>query len=168
MIRRGLKILSVLGLLALSSCDNNEGEVWNASLPWSVKEYHTTNAIDFAAAVEKETGGALEIKVFPGGVLGLKGPDTMLVTTSDELIGEAERVAEELRSYGISSAVNLARKKLGDQIAHADKKDVPTVLIIGEDELKDKIFTLRNLADSNEVKGSITELVSHIKASRPS
>jgi TRAP-type C4-dicarboxylate transport system substrate-binding protein len=63
--------------LALAGCDDGDQKTWNASLPWSIKEYHTTNAIDFAAAVNAETGGALEIKVFPGGVLGLRGPDTV-------------------------------------------------------------------------------------------
>ncbi len=77
MIGRGLKFLCLLGLLALASCDNPENVTWNASLPWSIKEYHTTNAIAFAKAVAEETGGKLDIKVFPGGVLGLKGPDTI-------------------------------------------------------------------------------------------
>lgn len=63
--------------LLLSGCDQPEGETWNASLPWSVKEYHTTNAQAFAEAVKQATDGQLEIKIFPGGVLGLKGPDTV-------------------------------------------------------------------------------------------
>ncbi len=64
-------------LLLLAGCDAPEGEQWNASLPWSVKEYHTQNAYDFAEAVYQETDGALTIKVFPGAVLGLKGPETI-------------------------------------------------------------------------------------------
>jgi len=67
----------LLLVLLLYGCDRPEGEQWNASLPWSVKEYHTTNAQAFAEAVYEETGGALEIRVFPGAVLGLKGPDTI-------------------------------------------------------------------------------------------
>lgn len=73
----GGKFITILTVLLLFGCDQPEGETWNASLPWSVKEYHTTNAMAFAEAVAKETDGKLEIKVFPGGVLGLKGPDTV-------------------------------------------------------------------------------------------
>jgi len=71
------KLTALFAFLILAGCDQEGGEVWNASLPWSVKEYHTTNAFDFAEAVSRETGGALEIKVFPGAVLGLKGPETL-------------------------------------------------------------------------------------------
>lgn len=71
------KFILLLIAFSLFGCDRPENETWNASLPWSVKEYHTTNAIAFAEAVAKETDGKLEIKVFPGGVLGLKGPDTV-------------------------------------------------------------------------------------------
>ena len=69
--------LFLASLLLLFGCDQPEGEQWNASLPWSVKEYHTQNAYDFAEAVYRETDGALTIKVFPGAVLGLKGPETI-------------------------------------------------------------------------------------------
>ena len=64
-------------LLLFAGCEQETGEVWNASLPWSVKEYHTTNAMAFSKAVSDATGGALTIKVFPGAVLGLKGPETL-------------------------------------------------------------------------------------------
>ena len=69
--------LLLVSLLLLFGCDRPEGQQWNASLPWSVKEYHTTNAYAFAEAVYHETGGALTIKVFPGAILGLKGPETI-------------------------------------------------------------------------------------------
>lgn len=68
---------AVLVAFLLSGCRPEGGEVWNASLPWSVKEYHTTNALHFADAVRRETGNTLDIKVFPGAVLGLKGPETL-------------------------------------------------------------------------------------------
>jgi TRAP-type C4-dicarboxylate transport system substrate-binding protein len=69
--------LLLVSLLLLFGCDRPEGKQWNASLPWSVKEYHTQNAYAFADAVYNETDGALTIKVFPGAVLGLKGPETI-------------------------------------------------------------------------------------------
>lgn len=77
---KGLKTIAALvALLLLASCDKPAGDHWNASLPWSVKEYHTTNALAFAAAVKDATGGQLEITVFPGAVLGFKGPETVRV-----------------------------------------------------------------------------------------
>lgn len=77
MTRGIVRSFLLVAALLLFGCDRPEGQQWNASLPWSVKEYHTTNAYAFAEAVYHETGGALTIKVFPGAILGLKGPETI-------------------------------------------------------------------------------------------
>jgi len=77
MLLRGIRVLLALAVLTLAACGDDEGRTWNASLPWSVKEYHTQNAYDFASAVKEKTNGAVNIKVFPGGILGLTGPDTI-------------------------------------------------------------------------------------------
>lgn len=63
--------------LALAACEDKGGEVWNASQPWSVTQYHVQNAYDFAEAVHEASGGSLEIRVFPNAVLGLKGPESI-------------------------------------------------------------------------------------------
>jgi TRAP-type C4-dicarboxylate transport system substrate-binding protein len=63
--------------LLVASCEQQEGREWDMSLPWSVQEFHTKNAIRFAETVFEETAGALKINVHPGAVLGLKGPESM-------------------------------------------------------------------------------------------
>lgn len=67
----------LLAALALAACEDKGGEVWNASQPWSVTQYHVQNAYDFAEAVHEASGGALKIRVFPNAVLGLKGPESI-------------------------------------------------------------------------------------------
>lgn len=84
-IRRRLKngskrtLSALIGLLLLSCQDAGEQGVttWDFSLPWSIQEFHSTNAIDFANRVRKETEGRLDIRVRPGAVLGIKGPQSM-------------------------------------------------------------------------------------------
>ena len=74
----GLGVVSaILAALLTASCERQEGREWDMSLPWSVQEFHTQNAIRFAETVFEETGGALKINVHPGAVLGLKGPESM-------------------------------------------------------------------------------------------
>ena len=70
-------VSAILAALLTASCERQEGREWDMSLPWSVQEFHTQNAIRFADTVYAETGGALKINVHPGAVLGLKGPDSM-------------------------------------------------------------------------------------------
>ena len=68
---------AILAALLTASCEPQEGREWDMSLPWSVQEFHTQNALRFAQTVFEETGGALKINVHPGAVLGLKGPESM-------------------------------------------------------------------------------------------
>lgn len=70
-------VSAILAALFIASCEPQEGREWDMSLPWSVQEFHTQNAIRFAQTVFEETGGALKINVHPGAVLGLKGPESM-------------------------------------------------------------------------------------------
>ena len=75
--RCGRTAIAIVVALIVGSCEPQEGREWDMSLPWSVQEFHTQNAIRFAQTVFEETGGALKINVHPGAVLGLKGPESM-------------------------------------------------------------------------------------------
>lgn len=65
-------------LMPLAGCGQRDN-AWNLSLPWSIREFHTANAQRFAREVRAATGDALDIRVHPGAVLGVKGPETIRV-----------------------------------------------------------------------------------------
>jgi len=74
----GAKALLALTLLCLSGCgEQRPMHDWVMSLPWSEQEFHTHNARRFARAVEQRSGGRIRIRVYAGGVLGLKGPEAL-------------------------------------------------------------------------------------------
>lgn len=89
-------------------------------------------------------------------------PQVMLTTTSASLVGEAEKIAQTLREKNIKVAVNLAEKKLGDQVSAAAKSGIPYVITVGEDEIKSDAFTLRKLEDGSEITGSLEKLAKTI------
>ena len=63
-------------------------------------------------------------------------------------------------------AVDLTGKKVGDQIRVADKKGLRYVIIIGEKELEDEQFTLKDLKNGSEEKHSLERIVSIVKDHR--
>ena len=77
---------------------------------------------------------------------------------------EAQKVITELRVAGINVAVDFSGRKIGDQIKMADKKSVEQVIIIGEDELKTAIFTVKNLATGKEDKLSVKQIIISFKS----
>ena len=87
-----MRAILISALLFITSCDDRGTQVWDASLPWSVKEFHTQNAMRFADAVHQATDGQLTIKIHPGGALGLKGPGS-LRALSEGIVDMAEMPA---------------------------------------------------------------------------
>jgi histidyl-tRNA synthetase len=75
-------------------------------------------------------------------------------------VGDAARkVVAELRDEGINVAIGANNKKIGDQLKAADKKGIEHILIIGETELKDGTYTLKNLTGGSEQKLTVKEIV---------
>lgn len=85
------------------------------------------------------------------------------------LIGDvadsANSAINEFRQHGVNVAVDYSGKKLGDQIKNASKNGIKNVLIIGEDELKNNSYKIKNLESGKEVSGTINDLIKAINAS---
>ena len=74
----------------------------------------------------------------------------------------ATQLATQLRAAGITVAVDLSTKKLGDQIKTADKQHIPFIICIGEEEVNTNSFTLKELSSGKETKGDIKKLIAHL------
>lgn len=71
-------LAAVVGLVLALARPAADGTVrLDISLPWGAQEFHSRNAVRFADAVERASGGALDIGVHPGAALGIKGPDSL-------------------------------------------------------------------------------------------
>ena len=83
------------------------------------------------------------------------------------LIGDVYQGAQapiaELRKLGIRVAVDSTGRKFDKQIKAADKSGVRYVLIIGEQELADGRYRLKDLRSGNEEVHSMERIVSLIK-----
>jgi histidyl-tRNA synthetase len=91
-------------------------------------------------------------------------PETDLtVVFAGDTLDQAESVITELRRDGLNVAVDISDRKLDRQIKSAVKSGVHYILIIGDDELRDQQFTLRNLVTGVEEKHSIERIVSMVR-----
>jgi len=74
-------------------------------------------------------------------------------TTS--LDDSAQEIAQELREIGLRVMVDYSGRKIGDQIKYADKQNVPFAIVIGEDEIKNGEFKVKNLKTGEEISAKI-------------
>ncbi len=91
-----------------------------------------------------------ELELYPpqmGGTL----VQALVTVFSEETRRESARIGRQLREAGINTEVYLGRRKLGRQLAHADKKKIPIVVIAGPAEIEAGVVKLRRLRDGNEI-----------------
>jgi len=83
------------------------------------------------------------------------------------LIGDvaerAQRVISSLREMGLNVAVDISGRKIDKQIKTADKKGIPYIITIGEKELADDLYALKNLKTGEEERHSAPRIVTIVK-----
>lgn len=90
----------------------------------------------------------------------------LYVVLVGDVLAAAQKPISDLRGMGINVAVDLSGRKIGDQFKNADKKNVTFVLVIGENELNDGQFTLKNLRTGEEEKHGLERIVSLVRDRR--
>ena len=87
----------------------------------------------------------------------------LLVISMDDDINEALEVSSKIRNAGISTEVYLENKKPKAKMKYADKIGIPYILIIGEEERKTKIYTLKNMETGEQEKLEIEKIIEKLK-----
>lgn len=90
--------------------------------------------------------------------------DLALCIVGDQNTPYAFDLAQKLRGDGIRVSVNISGKKLGDQISNANKRGIPYIICIGDEEVKNGKLRIKNLKlkDENEVvvsEGEIAQII---------
>jgi len=87
-----------------------------------------------------------------------KTTTSVLVTVMDRpIMGEYQKMAEELRQAGITTELYLGKKGIGAQTKYADKRGITVAVIAGEDEFSKGEVTLKDLRLGSELAEKITD-----------
>jgi len=103
-----------------------------------------------------------ELNLFPQEV---KASTTLLFAH----FGEAERdhclpLLAQARKAGISAELYPDVVKIKKQLDYANKKVIPFVAVVGSDEMKEGVLTVKNMKDGSQMKLKIYELIDRLKA----
>lgn len=96
----------------------------------------------------------------------LKSTNDMTVLVRDESLEGAFKVARELREIGVNVAVDYSGRKIDKQIKAAIKSGVKYLLFVDANDIKEEIFTLKNLHNEREERHSLQRIVSIVKDAR--
>jgi len=80
----------------------------------------------------------------------------VLVTVFNQQTRRASmKIASQLRQAGINTELYFEARKLGRQLAHADKKGIPIAAIAGPAEIEAGTVKLRRLRDGREITATV-------------
>ncbi len=93
-----------------------------------------------------------------------------LVSTTDifvivlgDTLRAAEKVAASLRKEGVNVAVDISGRKIDKQIKSAVKINVPYLLFIGEQEVSNETYRLKDIATETETEASVERIVTMVR-----
>ncbi len=102
-----------------------------------------------------------ELQLFPK---SLENPIKVLIINFGN---EEERYAlgalQAIRKAGIVGEIFPDKAKIGKQMTFANNKGIPYVIMAGEDEIKENVFTLKNMESGEQEKLSIDKIVEILK-----
>ena len=72
-------------------------------------------------------------------------------------------ILQTLRSVNINSEIYIGDGNLKSQMKYADKRNAPAVIFCGDDEVKSRKITLKNLKTGDEISLELKNLTNEIK-----
>lgn len=100
------------------------------------------------------------------GIIESKGGSTLtevLVIPVDDSLDYCINVASKLREKGIISEVYFEEGKIAKKLNYGNKLGISNVILIGNDEAKSGILTLKDMSAGNQYKLTIDEIIEKIK-----
>ena len=70
----------------------------------------------------------------------------------------AQNAAAQLRLSGLKVAIDYSGRRLGDQLKAAQKKGLRFVMVVGQEEVRSKLYTLRDLKSASENKYNLARI----------
>ncbi|MCH7902828.1 histidine--tRNA ligase [archaeon] len=88
------------------------------------------------------------------------GPNTdvFIIPLSKEAVSEAFKLGSKIRKQGFGVEVDLMQRNLKKNLDYANKKGIGFVIVLGEKELKEKKFKLKDMDSSEEKEFSFDEV----------
>lgn len=102
-----------------------------------------------------------ELKLFPDSVRA--GVDVLFINFGMQ---EAQYCMSEVfrfRESGIKTELYPDAAKMKKQMAYADRNEIPYVVLVGEDEMKSGLFTLKNMVTGAQEKLDAISIINKIK-----
>lgn len=91
--------------------------------------------------------------------------DVYIVVLGD-VLKQTQKIASTLRQEGVNVAVDTTHRKIDKQIKSAVKMKIPYLLFVGEQEVANNQYRLKDLHTETEIETSVDRIISVVKDHR--
>lgn len=88
--------------------------------------------------------------------------DASIIVLGSDAMSGALKLASKLREEGINVEVDISQRKLDKQIKAVLKKQISHIIFVGETELREKLYSLKNITNEHEERLSLERIVSRL------
>ena len=79
-----------------------------------------------------------------------------------ELLEECLSLAQKLRNKNKKVLIEMNKRKIKKSFDYANKENIPYVIVVGENEIKENKITIKNMKESSQEMIDIDEFVRRI------
>ena len=102
-----------------------------------------------------------ELDLFPQAVT--KNIDVLFINFGEQEALYSLKAIKNLRSHGINAELYPDAAKMKKQMNHANKRDIPFVVLVGEQEMSNTVYTLKNMKSGEQSLVSLDALVRELQ-----
>ncbi|MBP3431445.1 MAG: histidine--tRNA ligase [Clostridia bacterium] len=88
---------------------------------------------------------------------------TVAIITFDETLKDGLKLMSDLRAEGVKAECLYESKSFKSKMKEANRRQIKYVLIVGEDEVKEQLFILKDMETGEQEKLTLNEIISKLK-----
>ncbi len=117
-------------------------------------------AVGFAFGFDRIIEAMEEQKLFPEELN--ESSTRVLVTVFPEYQQQSAKLVSKLRNAGVNTELYLEEAKLEKQLKYADRKKILYAVVVGPDEVKGNVVTVKNMKTGKQEKLSQEQLINQL------
>ena len=102
-----------------------------------------------------------ELNLFPEAVLD--NIEVLFINFGDDEALYCLKAIQKLRAEGVNAELYPSSAKMKKQMNHANKRDIPFVILVGSSEMNENSFTVKDMNEGTQVSLNIDELIAKFK-----
>jgi len=120
-----------------------------------------SSGVGFSFGVDRLYDAMEELKLFPEETQ--RSSQIIVCHVDEPAMLYGMKVTQSLRNAGYAAEVYPDTAKLKKQLEYADKKMIPFAIVIGEDEMKSGLLSVKNLKTGEQHKQTLEQFLLHLK-----